>query len=79
MKYFEILLLGETVCPIEKDEEITLAAGMTFEGTYYRGIPVDMKIELFSAPSPQNTCVTQDTVEDFGDPIVCLIIQGYFL
>jgi len=52
---------------------------MAFEGSYYRGIPVNMKIELFSTATPQNTCVTQDSIAEFGDPIVCFIVQGYFL
>ena len=76
-KFF--LFLGETSCPIAADEETTLATDMAFEGTYYRGIPVNMKIELFSTATPQNTCVTQDSIAEFGDPIVCFIIQGYFL
>ena len=70
---------GQTSCPIAADEETTLATDMAFEGTYYRGIPVNMKIELFSTATPQNTCVTQDTIAALGDPIVCFIVQGYFL
>merc|ERR1711976_713309 len=72
-------LPNEPSCPIAADEETTLATDMAFEGTYYRGIPVNMKIELFSTATPQNTCVTQDSIAEFGDPIVCFIIQGYFL
>ena len=71
--------LGQSSCPISANEESILATDMAFEGSYYRGIPVNMKIELFSTATPQNTCVTQDSIAEFGDPIVCFIVQGYFL
>ena len=66
-------------CPAEKGSKFNYVATFPFTGNYYRGIPVDLRVELYSTDSPQDSCVTQDNLSNFGEPIVCLIIQGYIL
>ena len=66
-------------CPAEKGSKFNYVATFPFSGNYYRGLPVDLRVELYATDSPQNTCVNNDNLLDFGEPVVCLILQGYIL
>ena len=66
-------------CPAEKGSKFNYVATFPFSGNYYRGLPVDLRVELYATDSAQNTCVNNDNLLDFGEPVICLILQGYIL
>jgi len=76
---------GKDRCPTAKGDKIEYVATFPFTGSYYRGLPVDLRVELYATDKVQPQCVNQDNLRDdngnlnFGEPIVCLILQGYIL
>merc|ERR1711997_180632 len=76
---------GKGRCPTAKGEKVRYIAKFPFTGNYYRGLETDLRIELYAADTIQDKCVNQDSIVDdngnltFGEPIVCLILQGYIL
>ena len=70
---------GESRCPVTKGSLINFRATNPFSGNYKRGLPVDLRVELFNSKTPANSCVTKDNLETYGDPIICFLIPGYII
>ena len=66
-------------CPISKGDLVNVRATNPFSGNYKRGLPVDLRIELFNTDSPAGGCVTKDNLSTFEEPIICFIIPGYIV
>lgn len=80
LKYvMNILILGGSRCPLSPGDNVNYIATMPFSGSYRRGLPVDLRMELYPATSTQSSCVTKDNLSNFGEPFICFIIQGYIL
>ena len=72
-------IIGGNRCPLTQGGDVNYIATMPFTGSYRRGLPVDLRFELYAAPEPQADCVTKENLSQFGEPFICFIIQGYIL
>ena len=76
---------GKDRCPAAEGSTISYIATFPFSGNYYRGLPVDLQVELYAADKVQDQYVNEGNLKDangnltFGEPIICFIMQGYIL